>query len=68
MDFLADGVRRAFTLLFSGEVLVCGGMGEGLYGPLNGGKRARFTLEALSTPGSRSARFRLQNDDVILVQ
>lgn len=30
--------------------------------------RIRFTLEALSTPGSRSARFRLQNDDVVLVQ
>jgi polysaccharide biosynthesis/export protein len=30
--------------------------------------RIRFTLEALSTPGSRSARFRLQNDDAILVQ
>jgi polysaccharide biosynthesis/export protein len=30
--------------------------------------RIRFSLEGLSTPGSRSARFRLQNDDVILVQ
>jgi polysaccharide biosynthesis/export protein len=30
--------------------------------------RIRFTLEALSTPGSRSARFRVQNDDVIVVQ
>jgi len=30
--------------------------------------RIRFTLEGLSTPGSRSARFRLQNDDAILVQ
>jgi polysaccharide export outer membrane protein len=30
--------------------------------------RIRFTLEALSTPGSRSARFRLQNDDVVIVQ
>jgi len=30
--------------------------------------RIRFTLEGLSTPGSRSARFRLQSDDVVLVQ
>jgi polysaccharide biosynthesis/export protein len=30
--------------------------------------RIRFTLEALSTPGSRSSRFRLQNDDVVVVQ
>jgi len=30
--------------------------------------RIRFTLEALSTPGSRSARFRLQTDDVVIVQ
>jgi polysaccharide biosynthesis/export protein len=30
--------------------------------------RIRFTLDGLSTPGSRSARFRLQNDDTILVQ
>ena len=30
--------------------------------------RIRFTLEGLSTPGSRSARFRLQNDDVVVVQ
>jgi polysaccharide export outer membrane protein len=30
--------------------------------------RIRFTLEGLSTPGSRSARFRLENDDVVLVQ
>jgi polysaccharide export outer membrane protein len=30
--------------------------------------RIRFTLEALSTPGSRSARFRLQNGDVVIVQ
>jgi polysaccharide export outer membrane protein len=30
--------------------------------------RIRFTLEGLSTPGSRSARFRLQTDDVVLVQ
>jgi len=30
--------------------------------------RIRFTLEGLSTPGSRSARFRLQNDDVVIVQ
>jgi polysaccharide biosynthesis/export protein len=30
--------------------------------------RIRFTLEGLSTPGSRSARFRLQNDDVLMVQ
>ena len=30
--------------------------------------RIRFTLEALSTPGSRSSRFRLQNDDVVIVQ
>jgi polysaccharide export outer membrane protein len=30
--------------------------------------RIRFALEALSTPGSRSARFRLQNDDVVIVQ
>jgi len=29
--------------------------------------RIRFSLEALSTPGSRSGRFRLQNDDVIIV-
>jgi polysaccharide biosynthesis/export protein len=31
-------------------------------------QRIRFSLEGLSTPGSRSARFRLQNDDVVLVQ
>jgi polysaccharide export outer membrane protein len=30
--------------------------------------RIRFTFEGLSTPGTRSARFRLQNDDVIVVQ
>ena len=30
--------------------------------------RIRFTLETLSTPGSRSSRFRLQSDDVVLVQ
>jgi len=30
--------------------------------------RIRFTLEALSLPGSRSARFRLQGNDVVLVQ
>jgi polysaccharide export outer membrane protein len=30
--------------------------------------RIRFALEALSTPGSRSARFRLQNHDVVIVQ
>jgi polysaccharide biosynthesis/export protein len=30
--------------------------------------RIRFTMEGLSTPGSRSARFRLQNDDVVVVQ
>ncbi len=30
--------------------------------------RIRFTLEQLSKPGSRSARFRLQNDDVVIVQ
>jgi polysaccharide export outer membrane protein len=30
--------------------------------------RIRFTLEGLSKPGSRSARFRLQNDDVLIVQ
>jgi polysaccharide export outer membrane protein len=30
--------------------------------------RIRFSLERLSTPGSRSARFRLENDDVVLVQ
>jgi polysaccharide export outer membrane protein len=31
-------------------------------------ERIRFTLEDLSKPGSRSARFRLQNDDAVLVQ
>ncbi|TMB07729.1 MAG: sugar ABC transporter substrate-binding protein [Deltaproteobacteria bacterium] len=31
-------------------------------------KRIRFSLERLSTPGSRSALFRLQTDDVVLVQ
>jgi polysaccharide export outer membrane protein len=31
-------------------------------------RRIRFTLEGLSTPGSPSARFRLQNDDVVQVQ
>jgi polysaccharide biosynthesis/export protein len=31
-------------------------------------RRIRFTLEGLSTPGSRGARFRLQSDDVVLVQ
>jgi polysaccharide export outer membrane protein len=30
--------------------------------------RIRFSLEGLSSPASRSARFRLQNDDVIVVQ
>jgi polysaccharide export outer membrane protein len=30
--------------------------------------RIRFTLDGLATPGSRSARFRLQNDDVVFVQ
>jgi polysaccharide export outer membrane protein len=30
--------------------------------------RIRFTLEGLSSPGSRSARFRLQNEDVVIVQ
>jgi len=30
--------------------------------------RIRFTLDGLATPASRSARFRLQNDDVILVE
>ena len=29
--------------------------------------RIRFSFEALATPGSRSARFRLQNDDVVVV-
>jgi polysaccharide export outer membrane protein len=31
-------------------------------------KRIRFSMEKLSTPGSRSALFRLQQDDVVLVQ
>lgn len=31
-------------------------------------QRIRFTLEGLSTPGSRSARFHLRNDDIVLVQ
>lgn len=30
--------------------------------------RIRFTLEQLSKPGSRSSRFRLQSDDVVIVQ
>lgn len=30
--------------------------------------RIRFTLDQLATPGTRSARFRLQPDDVIVVQ
>jgi polysaccharide export outer membrane protein len=30
--------------------------------------RIRFTLDGLSKPGSRSARFPLQNDDVLMVQ
>jgi polysaccharide biosynthesis/export protein len=31
-------------------------------------QRIRFTLESLSTPGSRSSRFHLQSDDVVVVQ
>jgi len=31
-------------------------------------RRIRFKLESLATPGSRSSRFRLQNDDVIVVE
>ena len=30
-------------------------------------RRIRFKLDSLATPGSRSSRFRLQNDDVIVV-
>jgi len=30
--------------------------------------RIRFTFESLSTPNSKSAKFRLQNDDVVVVQ
>jgi polysaccharide export outer membrane protein len=30
--------------------------------------RIRFTFEELSIPGTRSARFRLQNEDVVMVQ
>src|SRR6267378_1966905 len=30
--------------------------------------RIRFRLEQLSIPGTRSARFRLQNEDVVMVQ
>jgi len=30
--------------------------------------KIRFTFENLSTPNSKSARFRLQNDDVVVVQ
>lgn len=30
--------------------------------------RIRFTLDGLSIPGTRSARFRLQNEDVVIVQ
>jgi polysaccharide export outer membrane protein len=31
-------------------------------------ERIRFTLESLASPGSRSSSFRLEHDDVILVQ
>lgn len=34
----------------------------------NPGERIRFTFEALATPGTKSARFRLQNNDVVVVQ
>jgi hypothetical protein len=30
-----------------GKVLVCGGMREGLYGPLEGVARVKFTIDAL---------------------
>jgi len=30
--------------------------------------KIRFTFESLSTPNSKSAKFRLQNDDVVVVQ
>jgi WD40 repeat protein len=53
----AKGKTRLFEtgLLFNhglgtsgdGKLLVCGGMGEGLYGPIEGGKRIAFKIEAL---------------------
>lgn len=32
------------------------------------GERIRFSLDALAAPGSRAAGFRLENDDVVMVQ
>jgi polysaccharide biosynthesis/export protein len=32
------------------------------------GQRIRFTLDSLATPGSHASGFRLENDDVILIQ
>ncbi|HEY6910624.1 MAG TPA: polysaccharide biosynthesis/export family protein [Myxococcales bacterium] len=42
---------------------------DGIYLLRDGSQeRIRFTLEGLSTPGSHGARFRLKDDDVVLVQ
>ncbi len=39
--------NHALAVSPDGKLLACGGMREGLYGPLEGGKRVKFELEAL---------------------